>query len=109
MEIYERKDFKKLGHWFWIGFNKKNNENIINTGYPLILIRVVISKLEEDSYKSFHDLNESSEIKGVFYSEFTDGPFHVGMFINTIEYYITDKLENWDCKTPYELLKNNPK
>lgn len=68
MKIYEREDFKELGHWFWIGFNKKNKESIINTGYSLILIRTFICDKEEsdESYKKFHDVNENSEVKGVF-------------------------------------------
>jgi hypothetical protein len=96
MRIYERddNDFKDLAHWFWIGFNKKNTWSIVETGYPIFPIRVIIcDKSEEtEAHHFLHERNEKSKVKGTFWYEFTDGPFFVGMFVNTIEYYITDKI-----------------
>lgn len=94
MRIYEREDFKHLSQWVWIGFNKKNTLSIMNSGYPIIPIRFIICDKSEvgEAHQVLHETNEKSKVKGTFWYEFTDGPFFVGMFVNTIEYYITDKI-----------------
>lgn len=104
--IYERKDFNILPDFFWKGFNEKNKENILKTGYPIIPILVMIchKDIENESMKEFWNYKENSEISGVFHLEFYAGDFFIAINVNTIEYYITDQLNNWDFKTPYELL-----
>jgi len=92
--IYEREDFKDLPKWFWNEYNRKNTLSVISTSYPIIPIRIVISdKSEQDeAYTFLYNQNEKEKVKGTFISEFTDGDFYVGMMVNTIEYYITDKI-----------------
>jgi len=105
MKIYERDNFNGLPEWFWETFNEKNKKSIISSGYPIIPIRVMICDKDEmnESWKKFHDINHNQgNISGIFVTDFDYLDHHVVINLNTIEYYITDKLLDWDLKTPYE-------
>ena len=114
MTVYKKEDFIHLPDWFWIGFDKKNKENIIKSGYPIIPILVMICKTddEEEASHEFWNLKDDDETTGIFNCEFYDGDYFVSINYNTIEYYITG-LETWDFKSSYEELiskrKNNSK
>ena len=47
MKIYEKQDFKDLPDYFWELWLEKLKEEIINTSYPLFLIRVGICDYEK--------------------------------------------------------------
>jgi len=118
MKVYKREDFIHLPDWFWVGFDKKNKDMIIKSGYPIIPILIMICEMDEEieSSHEFWNLKNDDATTGVFNCEFYEGDYFVSINFNTIEYYITDKLKGWDFKSSYEELisgksdlKNNPK
>lgn len=58
MKIYEKQDFKDLPDYFWELWLGKLKEEIINTSYPLFLIRVGICEVRDGLNKEIVECNK---------------------------------------------------
>ena len=74
MKIYDKNNFNELPDYVWNYWLEKLKKEIINTSYPLIMIRVGISdkKDEDELYKKMFDIieeNNDAVFTDIFYYE----------------------------------------
>lgn len=74
MKIYDKTNFNELPDYVWNYWLEKLKKEIINTSYPLIMIKVGISdkKDEDELYKKMFDIieeNNDAVFTDIFYYE----------------------------------------
>lgn len=78
MKIYDRTNFNELPDYVWDYWLKRIKGEIINTSYPLFMIRVGISNKCDDAelYKTMWNMKE--ELNDATFTDFT---YHEDKFI----------------------------
>lgn len=107
-KIFERKDFSKVPQVFWDKYTEWNKQHIIQSGYPIIPIRIGIcdEDLESEMYKALWNIKEK-ENDATFFNDGYHGELYIALNSNTIEFYLNDII-NIDPFQPYEkqIMKN---
>jgi len=85
MRIYEKQDFKDLPDYFWELWLGKLKEQIINTSYPLFLIRVGICDKEDEGelYQKLWNIKSEQKDATFYYYWYKNGKY-IGLQVNTI-------------------------
>mgnify|MGYP000878437445 CR=1 FL=1 len=91
MRIYEKKDFKDLPDFFWVLWLDRVKQEIIDTSYPLFMVRVGIcdNTPEEENklYQNMWDIKET-EKDATFLHYFIADNKYIALHVNTIYDYI---------------------
>ena len=85
MKIYEKQDFKDLPDYFWELWLGKLKEEIINTSYPLFLIRVGICDKEDEGelYQKLWNIKNEQKDATFYHYWYKDGKY-IALQVNTI-------------------------
>jgi hypothetical protein len=96
MKIYDKTNFNELPDYVWDYWFKRLKKEIINTSYPLFMIRVGISdkKDEYEMYKRMFDIKEEkNDVTFGDFFYFEDKYIHIAL--NTIFDYVEMKHDDF--------------
>ena len=95
MKIYDKTNFNELPNYVWKYWLKRLKKEIINTSYPLFMIRVGISdkKDENELHKKMWEIKEEKN-DATFGDFFYHKNSYINITLNTIFDYVEMKYEN---------------